>query len=864
MKSNQLCGISCWHPAWLQRFATPRSFIMVYGFLGTVQAMAYIYFVITLTTLEKRFKIPSSTTGIILSGNEISQILLSLILSYVGGHRNRPRWIAWGVVFCALSCFILALPHFIYGAGDEALQLTKEYIREREEDEARIRSHQNYTIMVKSTNRLCLDTSSPKECLETISVVPLVLIFMSQFVLGIGNTLYYSLGQTYLDDNTKKTNTPLMLAYASSLRTFGPVVGFALGYFALKIYIDPTKTPIIDSSDPRWLGAWWLGWILLGVAMIIFAFLIGMFPKEIPKKSKQADTNQAKRPHSTVPVMLMNDAEAFGKEKESLSKRQQQAVTENTAEFAESIVEFPQLKDFPMALMRLLKNKLLMFNILSGIFYILGSSGYITFLSKYIEVQFHKSTANATVITGPITLFGMVAGFLISGIIISKKKPSPKKLLFWNVIVGAGYMVGQISYLFLTCPDGTMPLVQGRLNLTTDCNSHCHCDGIPYSPVCQEDTGITFFSACHAGCDQWHTAEKYYDSCSCQNENYSPITKQPWEKYTTTFYTTQPNPSTTPQSITNADDQSKPTETWLTSGTGSGSSSTVGQLDTTTLNVAADTIKLLAGNEPVVNYTLSHDELKTEDANLPPSDQPGDQLPNGAKQSDEPHQEQSSLPPIPEASADDGTDRTTESSRRRRRLAVDKTDEEQHSTTTIPNQPDSILYTAKLVPGACLKGCAVGFYLFSIISSIINCLGASGRIGNLLVNYRCVSKQDKSFTQGLILMMISLFALIPGPIIYGRIIDSTCLVWTEECGKRGNCQLYDQKLFRYYINITALCLTSVGVFFDGLVWWYGKTLDLYGEREMAEQQQRQQQQQQHNQHKVHPEPISNHAFKHDS
>uniref|UniRef100_A0A8W7PKR6 Solute carrier organic anion transporter family member n=1 Tax=Anopheles coluzzii TaxID=1518534 RepID=A0A8W7PKR6_ANOCL len=693
-----------------------------------------------------------------LSGNEISQILLSLILSYVGGHRNRPRWIAWGVVFCALSCFILALPHFIYGAGDEALQLTKEYIREREEDEARIRSHQNYTIMVKSTNRLCLDTSSPKECLETISVVPLVLIFMSQFVLGIGNTLYYSLGQTYLDDNTKKTNTPLMLAYASSLRTFGPVVGFALGYFALKIYIDPTKTPIIDSSDPRWLGAWWLGWILLGVAMIIFAFLIGMFPKEIPKKSKQADTNQAKRPHSTVPVMLMNDAEAFGKEKESLSKRQQQAVTENTAEFAESIVEFPQLKDFPMALMRLLKNKLLMFNILSGIFYILGSSGYITFLSKYIEVQFHKSTANATVITGPITLFGMVAGFLISGIIISKKKPSPKKLLFWNVIVGAGYMAGQISYLFLTCPD----------------------------------------------------------------------------------------------------------EAWLTSGTGSGSSSTVGQLDTTTLNVAADTIKLLAGNEPVVNYTLSHDELKTEDANLPPSDKPGDQLPNGAEQSDEPHQEQSSLPPIPEASADDGTDRTTESSRRRRRLAVDKTDEEQHSTTTIPNQPDSILYTAKLVPGACLKGCAVGFYLFSIISSIINCLGASGRIGNLLVNYRCVSKQDKSFTQGLILMMISLFALIPGPIIYGRIIDSTCLVWTEECGKRGNCQLYDQKLFRYYINITALCLTSVGVFFDGLVWWYGKTLDLYGEREMAEQQQRQQQQQQHNQHKVHPEPISNHAFKHDS
>lgn len=65
--------------------------------------------------------------GIILSGNEISQILLSLILSYIGGQRNRPRWIAWGIVFCGLSCFILALPHFIYGAGQDALELTKEY-----------------------------------------------------------------------------------------------------------------------------------------------------------------------------------------------------------------------------------------------------------------------------------------------------------------------------------------------------------------------------------------------------------------------------------------------------------------------------------------------------------------------------------------------------------------------------------------------------------------------------------------------------------------------------------------------------------------------------------------------------------------
>lgn len=83
-------------------------------------------------------------------------------------------------------------------------------------------------------------------------------------------------------------------------------------------------------------------------------------------------------------------------------------------------------------------------------------------------------------------------------------------------------------------------------------------------------------------------------------------------------------------------------------------------------------------------------------------------------------------------------------------------------------------------------------------------LGASGKIGNVLVNYRVVAVQDKSFSQGLMLMMLSLFALIPGPIIFGWIIDSTCLVWNYKCGKLGNCQMYDRARFRISMNSVGL------------------------------------------------------------
>jgi len=40
----------------------------------------------------------------------------------------------------------------------------------------------------------------------------------------------------------------------------------------------------------------------------------------------------------------------------------------------------------------------------------------------------------------------------------------------------------------------------------------------------------------------------------------------------------------------------------------------------------------------------------------------------------------------------------------------------------------------------------------------------------LCYTFRCVATKDKSFAQGLSLVIVSLLAFIPGPIIYGAII----------------------------------------------------------------------------------------------
>lgn len=352
------------------------------------------------------------------------------------------------------------------------------------------------TPSIRAANKLCVGQLEEEECDEFLSTVPLVLIFASQFVLGIGTTLYYTLGQPYLDDNTKKTQTPMLMAYAMSLRMLGPVVGFILGFVSLRMYIDPWKTPLINNKDPRWLGAWWFGWVFLGTTMLIFSWLIGMFPKELPKMRLQRQESET---CSQVCQQNGDEEEPFRRANKVLKKSS----------------DTTPINDFFTAFKRVITNKVLMYNIISAIFYILSSSGFITFFSKYMEVQFYKSSADATIIAGPLTLIGMVVGLLFSGWFISKYQPSPRKLFMWNVIVGMLPMVGQTAYLFLHCESSINTMDVASLNLTNNCNANCFCDNVPYSPVCDIDNTTTFFSPCHAGCDTWDEQKKVYTNCVC-------------------------------------------------------------------------------------------------------------------------------------------------------------------------------------------------------------------------------------------------------------------------------------------------------------------------------------------------------------
>lgn len=233
-----------------------------------------------------------------------------------------------------------------------------------------------------------------------------------------------------------------------------------------------------------------------------------------------------------------------------------------------------------------------------------------------------------------------------------------------------------------------MEINDGKLNLTSSCNMDCHCSGIPYSPVCYEETGDTFFNPCVASCKAYSKQEKvlfiifihklhlylfslyqFYSECNCAQEYKVKTT------VTTSLPSTVPLKSATTSNLVSSTLSLQSTNS----------------LTSTTLNDIKIPTTLISSTVVINANADSAESLLISDSEKILASKPEKLL------------EQS----------DDGN------SKRKRRS--DDNGEE----------------WVKLIPGACVKGCAFGFYAFSLMSSLINCFGASGRIGNLLGEIFC-------------------------------------------------------------------------------------------------------------------------------
>ncbi|KAJ8413390.1 hypothetical protein AAFF_G00093860 [Aldrovandia affinis] len=120
--------------------------------------------------------------------------------------------------------------------------------------------------------------------------------------------------------------------------------------------------------------------------------------------------------------------------------------------------------------------------------------------------------------------------------------------------------------------------------------------------------------------------------------------------------------------------------------------------------------------------------------------------------------------------------------------------------------------------GKCDRTCntLIPFLIFLFIVTLIT---ACAQPSAIIVTLRSVDEQERPFALGMQFVLLRTLAYIPTPIYFGAVIDTTCMLWQQDCGVHGSCWEYDVTSFRFVYFGLAASLKFVGFIFIFLTWY---------------------------------------------
>ncbi|XP_069185956.1 solute carrier organic anion transporter family member 4A1 isoform X2 [Procambarus clarkii] len=475
------CGWLCLRPEKLQKTRTAKWVLFWLCWAAAAQGMVVNGFVnVCITTIEKRFDLRSTDSGLIAGAYDMASVLCSIPVSYLGSRpgSSKPRWLGWGVFIIGLGSFVFTLPHF----GSPAYSP----------------SSSDLTSILFCLREGTRETHCGVAVENWLSSFRHIFV-LGQFLHGVGATPLYTLGITYLDESVPVKMSSMYLGIFYAMAVLGPALGYLLGGQFLKVYIDspsvdPDRFGLRVNSD-LWLGGWWIGFLVSGTISILISWPIMGFPSHLPG-AKAIKAERVSEAHGTGSSSV---AASGG---------------------------FGRLKDLPQAVRVLACNPTFVALSLAGATEGILLTGFATFMPKFIENQFSIPASYAALIVGFVVVPAGGGGTFLGGWLVKRLQLRCSGILKMCIIFSLICLLSCFTFV-ISCPNidfagvnvdySNKSVTPSSPNLTSWCNTDCGCQDVAYDPICGTNN-VMYFSPCHAGCTGMEKGQdglKVFTGCVC-------------------------------------------------------------------------------------------------------------------------------------------------------------------------------------------------------------------------------------------------------------------------------------------------------------------------------------------------------------
>ncbi|XP_076083885.1 solute carrier organic anion transporter family member 4A1-like isoform X3 [Mytilus galloprovincialis] len=481
-EESELCGWRSCQPQICQVFRRPGWMLFWLCWAGAIQGMVVNGFVnVVISTVERRYDMSSTESGIIASSYDIASVLCLIPVSYFGGLGCKPRYLGIGVFIMAIGSFVFSIPKFTAA---------------------------EYEII--SSGDLChLSNNRSTECdnkIDSLSSYKWV-FYLGQFLHGAGAAPLYTLGVTYLDENLPLRSSSMYIGIFYAFAIVGPAIGYLAGGAFLNLYVDfdsvSTTSLSINSLSPRWVGAWWVGFLLSGILALMISIPICGFPTSLPGSEKYK-------------------AE---KEKEVYSSNTKKVATTEIVPGTKG-----KLLHVWSAVKVLLTNPTFMCLNLAAAAEGNILAGFATFAPKFIEYQFALQSSTAAMYIGYVAVPCGGGGTFLGGYLVKRFNLGIKGII--GLCLGVTLPCFACVLIFLiNCENvpfagvnipypkalnGSTKMEFLGIFMTDSCSDNCHCSTEDFNPVCG-DNNVVYYSPCYAGCQNLipDSNPQQYANCSC-------------------------------------------------------------------------------------------------------------------------------------------------------------------------------------------------------------------------------------------------------------------------------------------------------------------------------------------------------------